>query len=196
MKQQFAILLILIVALVNAQSTRQIIKDFDGDKKLDTVLIDSDTRKLLCALSTNNYNRISSLKIKSLNFGNTLVETKKGFEFWNDYGRSGWINEFQYNKKEKKMQLIKIRRTDYDRFRQKYRKELKKGSGKSSINLLTNKYVGNFYDELEGKLRKLPTITATMVFTETYLYCFSDAINFEFEKKCVALYEKAKKQTP
>ncbi|WP_397363475.1 hypothetical protein [Olleya sp. R77988] len=73
-------------------------------------------------------------------------------------------------------------------------KEVKNGSGKSSIDLLTNIYVGNFYDVYEGQLRKLPTITKTMVLPETFLYCFSDAINFEFEKQCLKLYENAKKQ--
>jgi len=195
--KQFIIILLTISSCTSfSQSTRQITKDFDGDKELDTVLIDSDLNKLFCSLSTNNYKRISSLEIRSLNFGNTLVETKKGFEFWNDYGRSGWINEFQYNSRLKKMQLIKISRTDYDIDRQKYGDEIRYGSGKSSINLLTKSYVGNFYTVVKDQLKKLPTITATMDFTETFLYCFNDDINFEFEKKCIALYEKAKKETP
>ncbi|WP_452223593.1 hypothetical protein [Lacinutrix chionoecetis] len=196
MKHHLLLIIFLTTCIGFSQSTRAIIKDFDGDKKMDTVSIDSDARKLICALSSNNYKPISSLEIKSLNFGNTLVETKNGFEFWNDYGRSGWINEFEYNTEEKKMQLITMRRTDYDRDRHKFGPEVKHGSGKSSVNLLTNTYIGNFYDVSKNKLRKLPTITKPMVFTKTFLYCFSDAINFEFEKRCLELYEQAKKETP
>lgn len=194
MKQFFTIIALLIVSLVNAQSTRKIIKDFDGDKWIDTVFIDSEAKKLFSVLSSNNYQRVSSFKIRSLNFGNTLVDTKDGFEFWNDYDRSGWINTFTYNPKEKKMQLIKISRTDYDLSSTTYGEAVREGSGKSSINLLTNTYIGDFYYFKNDKLNKLPTIKATMVFTDTYLYCFSDQINFDFEKQCVELYEKAKKE--
>lgn len=187
------VLFILLVSAVGAQSTREIIKDLDGDKKVDTVYIDSDLDKLFCLLSTNNYKKISSLEIKSLNFGNTLVETSKGFEFWNDYGRSGFINEFLYNKEIKKMQLVKIKRTDYNIDRNKYGQEVKYGSGKSSIDLIKNIYIGEFYDIYKGKLRKLPTINESMTLPKTYMDSFSDVIYFEFEKRCIALYEKAKK---
>lgn len=194
MKQLVLLLSLTFFCPLIAQSNRQIAKDFDGDKIKDTVYIDSDLDKLVCLLSSNNFKKIESLKIRSLNFGNTLVETKNGFQFWNDYGRSGWINEFEYNAKEKKMQLIKIYRTDYDIDRQKYGEAVKNGSGKSSIDLRTNRYVGNFYDVHDGKLRQLPTIIKQLVFTDTFLYCFSDDINFEFENKCLKFYEKAKKK--
>lgn len=192
MKQHLTLLLVVFANILHAQSIKEIVKDFDGDAIMDLVYIDSETNTLNYELSSNSFKVISSLEIRSLNFGNTLVETSNGFEFWNDYGRSGWINEFQYNPKEKKMQLIRIRRTDYDIDRVKYGEKVRYGSGTSRVDLLTNTYVGNFYDVFEGKLRKLPKIKAFMLFTETYLYCFSDAINFEFEQRCLELYEKAK----
>tara|TARA_R110000751_G_scaffold135_1_gene521 strand:+ start:13227 stop:13811 length:585 start_codon:yes stop_codon:yes gene_type:complete len=193
MKQLVVIIPFIVFNITLAQSTRQITKDFDGDKKMDTVYIDSDLDKLICVLSSNNYKKIESLKIRSLNFGNTLVKTKNGFQFWNDYGRSGWINEFEYNNNVKKMQLIKIYRTDYDLNRHTYGDLVKNGSGKSSVDLKSNTYIGDFYDVYNGKLRKLPTITKQLIFTDTFLYCFSDDINFEFEKKCLQFYEEAKK---
>lgn len=193
MKVNVFLFLILMSSLGFSQSTRQIVKDFDGDKKRDTVYIDSDEDKLYCMLSSNNYKKVASQEIRSLNFGNTLEETPNGFEFWNDYGRSGFINEFQYNKKAKKMQLVLMKRTDYDIDRYKYGEAVRHGSGKSSVNLITNQYIGNFYDVYQEKLRKLSTISETMVFPETFIDSFSDAINFDYEKRCLSLYEEAKK---
>lgn len=154
--------------------------------------MDSDTKKLVCLLSIQHFKKMESQGIPSLNFGNTLVETKKGFEFWNDYGRSGFINEFLYNKVTNKMQLIKITRTDYDISWTKYGEKVKGGSGKSTINLLTNDYIGNFYAVIDEKLIKLPLINAKIVFPETTIENFSDAIYFDFEKKCITLYEEQK----
>ena len=44
--------LMLISSSILGQTTRKIVKDFDGDSKKDTVRIDSDTRTLICLLST------------------------------------------------------------------------------------------------------------------------------------------------
>lgn len=101
--------LLFFIAITNfvlAQSTRKIVKDLDGDSKKDTIRIDSDKNILICTLSTQNYREIKSKEIKKLNFGNTLVSTKKGFEFWNDYDRSGFRCLFEYNPIDKKIQLI------------------------------------------------------------------------------------------
>jgi len=196
MKQYLTLLLVVFVNVLHAQSIKEIVKDFDGDAIMDLVYIDSEANILNYKLSSNSFQVISSLEIRSLNFGNTLVETSNGFEFWNDYGRSGWVNEFRYNPKEKKMQLIKIRRTDYNIDRFKYGEKVRYGSGKSRVDLLTHRYVGEFYAVYNEKLRKLPKVNAYMLFPETYLYCFSDDINFEFEQRCLELYEKAKQETP
>ncbi|CAM4036723.1 MULTISPECIES: hypothetical protein [Flavobacterium] len=189
---KYILIFMLLSNCILAQSTRRISKDFDGDSIKDTVYIDSDTKKLVCLLSTQHFKKMESKGIPSLNFGNTLVETKKGFEFWNDYDRSGFINEFLYNKVIKKMQLIKITRTDYDISWTKYGEKVKGGSGKSTIDLLTNNYIGDFYAVIDEKLIKLPLINAKIVLTETTIENFSDAIYFNFEKKCVALYEEQK----
>ncbi|MET6996722.1 hypothetical protein [Chitinophaga defluvii] len=188
-------LVILPIHTIFAQSVQKIVKDLDGDLKKDTIYIDSDLDKLFCILSTNKYKPVESLKIQILNFGNMLAPTKNGFEFWNDYGRSGFINEFKYNPKTKKVQLIRITRTDYDISYTDFGEKVRNGSGKSSINLLTNKYVGNFYDVHNGKLRKLPTIYAEMIIPETNIEDFNDGLYFDYEKRCVALYEKRKKET-
>ena len=110
LKYHFLLLLLFLTFSVSAQSTRKIVKDFDGDLKKDSVYIDSDRKILILWLSSQKYKRVESKPINYLNFGNTLVATKSGFEFWNDYDRSGFISVFKYNKTAKKMQLVQIER--------------------------------------------------------------------------------------
>lgn len=186
MKHNILFLLIFVFSFqVSGQSLRKIVRDFDGDAKKDTVRIDSDSKSLICRLSTQNYKLIQSGVIQRLNFGNTLVATKEGFEFWNDFDRSGFQCVFRFNQKEKKFQLVKMRRID-DILSFDYGDEAK---GKSSINLVTNEYIGDFYQLYQGKLKKMPTIRAKMVFPATYLQTFNDIICFEYEKKCLTLYK-------
>ncbi len=169
----------------SGQSTRRLVKDFDHDLKKDTVYINSDNKTLVCKLSSQKFNKIESQRIWKLNFGNTLVALKDGFEFWNDYGRSGFISTFAYNKKEKKMQLVRMKRTDYE-VSGTYSRE---NGGTSSVNLLTNKYTAHFRVVRNKKVVELPVIQREMVFPKTYLQTFSDDINFDYEQKCVALYD-------
>ena len=68
-----------------------------------------------------------------------------------------------------------------------------KSKGLSTVNLLTNQYVGNFYQIFNKKLLKIPTINAEMIFPVTYLETFSDSLCFDYESKCIAIYNKNKK---
>lgn len=180
------LLLTTLTVRVSAQSTRRLVKDFDFDLKKDTVYIDSDQKLLVCLLSTQKYKKIESKLIRHLNFGNTLVALKNGFEFWNDYGRSGFISVFAYNTKEKKMQLVKMKRTDYQ-ISGTYSGE---NGGHSSVDLINSKYTAQFYKMQHKKMVKLPVINTKMVFPKTYLQTFGDDINFDYEAKCVALYQQ------
>lgn len=187
MKKYLFISLLIVSNIAFAQTTRKIVKDFDGDGKKDSVFIDSDKNILMLWLSTQKYKRIESKEITHLNFGNTLVATKKGFEFWNDYDRSGFISVFEYDRIAKKMKLVQMRRTD-DMLA---RDDPNEGLYESSVNLLTNKYVGVITTNIKGKVVK-KIINAEMVFPKTYLETFSDIINFDYQAKCIALYNKNK----
>lgn len=171
---------------VSGQSVQKIIKDLDGDSVKDTVRIDSNSRTIICALSSQKFKKIQSGTIQKLNFGNLLVSTKKGFEFWNDFDRSGFRCVFEFDPEVKKMRFVQIRRID-DILSYDYGEKAK---GKSSVNLLTNQYKGNFFRAVNGKLQKIPTITAKMTFPETYLETFSDEICFDYQERCLALYKK------
>jgi len=188
MKKILFLSLIFISKSFFAQSTRMIVKDFDGDLKKDTVRIDSNARILICLLSSQKFKKIQSGEIQRLNFGNTLVPTSNGFEFWNDFERSGFRCVFEYNKEERKIQLIRMRRVD-DILSIRYGHKFK---GFSEVNLTTNKYVGNFYQVCNKKVVKIPTINSEMIFTKTYLETFNDVVCFDYETKCVMLYNKNK----
>jgi len=68
------------------------------------------------------------------------------------------------------------------------------GSGESSVNLLTNQYIGkwSYYDVNKDKLVKMPTIRTKMIFPKIYLEDFSDDIDFDYSEKCSELYIKKK----
>ena len=184
-KYYFLFLLLFLTFAVAAQSTRKIVKDFDGDLRKDSVYIDSDRKILVLWLSTQKYKKVESKKINYLNFGNTLVATKSGFEFWNDYDRSGFISVFKYSKIAKKMQLVQMRRTD-DKLGRNHPNE---GIYESSINLLTNEYLGLIKREVKGKTVKT-FINSEIIYPKTYLETFGDAINFDYQEKCIAKYEQ------
>ncbi|WP_113653771.1 hypothetical protein [Pedobacter namyangjuensis] len=185
LRYHFLFLLLFLTSAAYAQSTRKIVKDFDGDLKKDSVRIDDDKKVLVLWLSTKQYKKVESKPINYLNFGNTLVATKTGFEFWNNYDRSGFISVFKYNKTAKKMQLVQMRRTD-DKLG---RENPNEGLFESSINLLTNKYLGVIKREVKGKTVKT-FINADITYPKTYLETFGDAINFDYQEKCIANYEK------
>ena len=185
LKYYFLFLLLFLTFAVAAQSTRKIVKDFDGDLKKDSVYIDSDRKILVLWLSSQQYKKVESKKINYLNFGNTLLATKSGFEFWNDYDRSGFISVFKYSKTAKKMQLVQMRRTD-DKLG---RDQPNEGIYESSINLLTNEYLGLIKREVKGKTVKT-FINSEIIYPKTYLETFGDAINFDYQEKCIAKYEQ------
>lgn len=68
------------------------------------------------------------------------------------------------------------------------------GSGESSVNLLTNQYIGkwSYYDLNKDYLVKMPEIRAKMIFPKIYLEDFSSDIYFDYSEKCSELYYKKK----
>ena len=186
MKYLISSVLLLLSNIAFGQSTRRLVKDFDHDFIKDTVYIDSDKDILVCLLSRDKFRKVESDEIRYLRFGNTLVSTKKGFEFWNEANHSSFISVFEYNKKANKMQLVQMKRTDYGS-RADYPDEKR---GVSSVNLLTNLYIGEFSRMQNKKMVKVPTIYAKMIYPIIYLETYTDAMNFNYEGRCNALYKK------
>lgn len=147
---------------------QKLIKDIDFDGKKDNVYIDVKESVIVCQLSSQNFRKIKSKPISILNDDSGIHFKKDGFEFYNHWMRAGYYNQFRYNKKTKKIQLIGMSRYELGN-------AAHDGSGESSVNLLTNDYIGNwnFFDYLahneDGELVNIPTIKTKMKFQETNL---------------------------
>jgi hypothetical protein len=68
------------------------------------------------------------------------------------------------------------------------------GSGESSVNLLTDDYIGNwhYYDHEKDKLIAIPPIKTKMHFEKIYLESFSSDTYFDYATRCAELYHKYK----
>jgi len=171
-----------------------LVKDLDFDNVVDTVYIDLEKSIIVCRLSSQQFKKTESLPIEILNDNSGINSTKNGFEFFNNWMRAGYRNQFRYNKKANKIQLIGMSRYEFGN-------AANDGSGESSVNLLTNKYIGNwsYYDYFanneEGELIKIPTIKTKLFIKTTYLESFSDSTYFEFADRCSELYHKYKNIT-
>lgn len=166
----------------------KLVKDIDNDGKNDTIFIDVKKSTIVCKLSTLNYESVSSKPIKILNQSSGVIATKNGFEFFNDWMRAGYKNQFRYNSKTKKVQLIGMSRYEFGN-------AANDGSGESSVNLLTGDYIGNwnYYNLDKDSLIKIPTISSKMIFKTINLEDFSDETYFNYAEGCAELYHNHKK---
>jgi hypothetical protein len=162
-----------------------IVTDLDSDGVLDSVYINNTTYKIICRLSSQGFKIMQSKPIEMLNEVSGVTKTKNGFEFYNDWMRAGYKNQFRYNAALKKIQLIGISRYEFGN-------AAHYGSGESSVNLLTKKYVGNWYTTFvdDDSLYKLPTIKTSMQFKMVTLESFGEDIYFGFADKCAALFHR------
>jgi hypothetical protein len=134
-----------------------------------------------------NYKPVVSKPIEILNETSGIAKTKNGFEFFNSWMRAGYKNQFRYNSKTKKIQLIGMSRYEFGN-------AVQDGSGESSVNLLTGDYIGNwnYFDIATDRLVKIPTIRKKMKFKPIILEDFSDDTYFNYAEKCAELYSRQK----
>ena len=181
-------ILLTFLAMTNfAKGQNSLIKDLDQDGVKDTVFVDVNTAKIVCLLSTLAYQPISSKPIEILNETAGITATKTGFEFFNDWMRAGYKNQFSYNSKTQKIQLIGM--SEYQ-----FGNAANDGSGEGKLNVLTSEYVGNwnYFDLEKQKLIKIPTIHSKITFDTIFLEDFSDETYFIFGQKSSELFEKHK----
>ncbi|PIE50373.1 MAG: hypothetical protein CSA38_04045 [Flavobacteriales bacterium] len=185
----FLIIFFLINSSVLAQNKLE--KDIDFDGIIDTIYIDNEKSVIVCILSSKNFKKTESKPIEILNLTSAITDAKNGFYFENDFMRAGYKNQFRYNSKSKKIQLIGMSRYEFGN-------ASNDGSGESSVNLLTQNYIGNwnYFNHLandgEGELVKIPTIRTKMKFKIINLENFSDETYFNYAEKCSELYHKHK----
>jgi hypothetical protein len=122
-----------------------------------------------------------------MNSPSGITKTKNGFEFSNNWMRAGYTNQFRYNPKTKKIQLIRMARYEFGN-------AANDGSGESSVNLLTRDYLGNWnYSDMESeRLVKISTIKAKMKFEIINLEDFTEEIYFDYADRCAELYNSKK----
>lgn len=189
MKKLTSILIITFVTQISF--AQKLVKDIDFDGKQDSVYMDQKESRIVCRLSSQNFKKIKSKPIEILNEMSGIVDAKNGFAFINDWMRAGYKNQFRYNKKTKRVQLIGMSRYEFGN-------AANDGSGESSVNLLNGDYIGdwNYYDLLTNKLVKIPTIKTKMKFKEINLEDFEEDTYFGFADRCSELYyqQKAKMQ--
>lgn len=170
---------------INALAQYEFIKDLDGDGKKDTVYMENS--RIVCRLSSRQFVKMQSRKIDILNDMSGITDARNGFIFFNDWMRAGYKCQFRYNKRKKQMQLIGM--SNYA-----FGNAANDGSGESSVNLLTNKYIGNwnFYDHECDTLVKIPEISTQLFIPETYLEDFCEDVYFYYDTECTKLYYKYK----
>lgn len=165
-----------------------LLKDIDFDSVKDSIFLDRKESVIICMLSSENFKVQKSLPIEYLDETSSgISETKNGFELNNNWMRSGYSAQFRFEKKDKRIRLIGMDRYEFGN-------AANDGSGESSVNLLTDDYIGNwnYFDHLanneHGELIKIPTIKTKMSFRKIYLQDFNDEIPYDFSSKCAELY--------
>ena len=167
-------------------SNGKLIKDLDGDGVLDSVYIEDS--RIICRLSTQNFEKMQSQEVDIFD-GSHIENAKNGFYFNINFMRGGHQNQFKYDNKTKRIQLIGMSRYQLGN-------AANDGSGESSVNLLTNDYIGdwNYFDHNKTVLIKIPTIKTKMALGKVYLEDFSEETYFGFAKKCEELYHTRKQR--
>jgi hypothetical protein len=185
--QMKAIFLFTVLLLSLNLYGQDVIKDLDKDGKQDTVTYDPSEGVIICKLSSKNFKPVYSKTGLSDEINSGVQATKSGFEFFVNHMRAGGKSQFRYEPKEKKIRLIGMSRYEFGPANNN-------GSGESSVNLLTNKYIGlwNYYDENKEKLIAMPAIKVNMLFPKIYLENYDGSSDGEFMEKCSALYYEQK----
>ncbi|UQB68674.1 hypothetical protein [Epilithonimonas zeae] len=136
--------------------------DFDGDNIKDKVYLDSNNGAVVYQLSSQKFNKVSSDQFEDS--GEIFFDkAKNGFKVNLNQMRAGYTYQFRYEKETGKMRLIGMERYEFGPANND-------GSGESSVNLLTNTYIGewNYFDDNKTKLVKMPPIKKKMVLPKTY----------------------------
>lgn len=161
--------------------------DLDNDRVPDIVIFDKENAVITCKLSSQKFKAVSSKGMEFDPSSAGIRKTKSGFEYHNNWMRSGYACQFRYNPTAKQIQLIGMSRYEFG-------PASNDGSGESSVNLLTNNYIGNwnYFDEEKVKLIPIPPIKRKMILPVVYLAKYSDDTFFKFQDLCTRLYENRK----
>ncbi|WP_343664163.1 hypothetical protein [Chryseobacterium mucoviscidosis] len=178
MKRLVFLLFFSITNIISAQEN-----DLDQDGIPDSVDFDTQKLKIICKLSSLDFKPIYSKEIETSGDFTGVSYTKNGFEFYIDFMRAGYSAQFRYEPKDKTIRLIGMSRYEFGPANND-------GSGESSVNLLTDDYIGewNYYDLDKSRLIKMPTIITKLTFKKTFLIDFDESVLYDFGSRCSELY--------
>ncbi len=161
--------------------------DLDRDLKLDVVVFNKQKGVIIVKLSTQKFRPIETGVFSFDPVMAGLKLTRNGFGYFNDWMRAGYSCQFKYDTVAKQVKLIGM--TNYE-----FGPANNNGSGESSLNLSTNKYIGNwnYWDDNEDKLIAIPTLKQNMTLPQIYLSDFSDDVIADYQKRCSKLYYEAR----
>jgi hypothetical protein len=185
MKTKFTLLFLFISLISFGQDNLHI--DLDNDQIIDSLTFDREKTIIICKLSSQKFKASKSLPLDIPGDVMGIKTTKTGFIFFCSFMRLGYENQFRYNPKAKKMQLIGI---NYEAMGNALNDE----SGQSSWNVLTSKYVGNwnYYDEKKKKLIGIPTVIRKKNIKLIYLETFDDRPQQELSSISNQFFEESK----
>jgi len=83
----------------------QLIKDLDSEGIKDTIFIRKEESRIISMPSSHKFEEIKSREIEILNENSGITETKNEFEFYNNWMRAGYRNQFRYDPKLRKCNL-------------------------------------------------------------------------------------------
>ena len=183
MKTKYYLIVILLITVNNIKAQDRLMKDLDGDGINDFVYFETESSSIVSRLSIQGFKKVSSKPIENLNMQSSVIRTENGFEFVNDRTRSGYKNQFLYNPKTQKMQLIGMSRYEFG-------DAVNDLTGESVVDLLTGNYVGNWnnYDSEKDTLIGMPPIYANLDFETINFEDFGEDTFFDYTEKCTKLY--------
>ena len=150
--------------------------DFDGDKINDKVYLDSKIGAVVYQLSSQKFKKVSSDQFEDS--GEIFFyKAKNGFRVSLNQMRASNAYQFRFEKETGKMRLIGMERDEFGPANND-------GSGESSVNLLTNTYIGewNYWDNHKTELIKIPTIKKKMVLPKAYFDNLGNAFSIYINK--------------
>lgn len=170
MKKLAAILFVLTTTL-----SAQVEKDLDKDGVNDSIAFDTINSRIVCKLSTQQFKPIQSKTHSTVGHVSGVLPTKNGFEFYWGSSGVGFAAQFRYEPKSKRIRLIGMSSHESG-------PQHKDEEARSSVNLLTNEFIGEMseYDEDKKQLVAIPAIKVKMVFPKIHLEDFGDEISDDF----------------
>lgn len=161
-----------------------IVKDFDGDNKLDKVYINYTTNTIVYLLSSCDYLEKQSLSFSKLSKDIKLIETKNGFKLENKLDNVVYLSYFKFNKENNNLELVGINRKI-----KSLNNEFE--NGESSYKFSTQELVAkwNYISKTTKEMVSMPTLKTKFILNKIHLDSFNDDFLRKFAEKISFIYK-------